>query len=429
METIAYPNNPAAEQAILGSMLIDPRCIPAVIERVSADDFYLDINRALYNVIVSKYVAGEAIDPVTVANDSKGVIDSSEKYICELMVVTPTARNVGQYVKIVKEEAVKRGLLRVAETIETGVRDMDGTSATIEAAERELYALRNGNASHSASRASDVLSKVYTEITERSKSGSRIPGIATGYDTLDQMLLGLKPGDLVLLASRPGMGKTSLAINMAVNAAKRNAGSVVIYSLEMPKEQLVKRMLSGEAYVNATNMQIGRLTREDWTKLSAATAALSKLDIYLDDNSMATVTEMMAQCRQVQNLGLVVIDYLQLMSSATGSAAENRLQTVSEISRMLKLMAKELGVPVLCLSQLSRASTQRNDKRPTLSDLRESGSLEQDADVVLGIYRDDYYDRDKDAGDAELIILKNRNGATGTIPLRWMPEYTTYSPV
>ena len=277
---------------------------------------------------------------------------------------------------------------------------------------------------------STILGEVYQELTEISRTKGGLPGLPTGLGELDDTIMGLKNTDFLILASRPGMGKTSLALNIALNVGKKTGKAVAIFSLEMSKQQLALRLLSGEAFVDSKKLQTGLLSREDWQKLSGATAAISRTKLYIDDNSVITVSDMKAQCRRLQDLGLVVIDYLQLMTSATGESSESRLQAVSEISRMMKIMAKELNVPVLCLSQLSRASAQRQDKRPMLSDLRESGSLEQDADIVLGLYREDYFNKEaEEHNQAELIVMKNRHGNTGTIQVQWIPEYTTYTSV
>ena len=277
---------------------------------------------------------------------------------------------------------------------------------------------------------SSILGEVYQNLAELSRTKGGIPGLPTGIGELDETIMGLKDSDFIILASRPGMGKTSLALNMALNVGKKTGKAVAIFSLEMSRQQLATRLLSSEAFVDSKKLQTGMLSREDWQKLSAATAAISRTKLYIDDNSVVTVSDMNAQCRRISGLGLVVVDYLQLMTSATGEGSESRLQAVAEISRMLKIMAKELNVPVLCLSQLSRASTQRQDKRPMLSDLRESGSLEQDADIVLGLYREDYFNKESEEHNkAELIVMKNRHGNTGTIPVQWIPEYTTYASV
>lgn len=418
------PHNTLAEQSVLGAMLIEPGCIPKVITAIKGEDFYSDTNRIIYEKICDMFNRGEGIDPVTVANAVKGDIRDSDKYLIEVVSVVPTAANIGQYLKLVRDSAVLRSVITMAdEILEDADKSVDGEDI-LDAAERTIQNLRSRKDS-GLRKVSESLSGVYNEIAEQSK-GNGLPGISTGLFELDEAISGLNKGELILLASRPGMGKTSLAMNIALYAAKRG-NPTAVFSLEMSTEQLIRRLLAGEAYIDSSKLKTGKLEKEEWSKLSSAVASISKAELYIDDNSMATVSDMNAQCRKIKNLGLVVIDYLQLMSSASGTAYENRQQTVSEISRMLKIMAKELNVPVLCLSQLSRDSAKRSDKRPNLSDLRESGSLEQDADVVLGIYRKDYFDRDSDTGEAELLIMKNRNGMVGAIPLVWLPQYTTYT--
>ena len=275
-----------------------------------------------------------------------------------------------------------------------------------------------------------VLSGVLENIEQLSAEGGRLPGISSGFSAIDAKLSGLNKSDLILLAARPGMGKTSLALNIALNVGKNSGKTVAMFSLEMSKEQLALRLLSSEALVESNRLLTGELRESDWMKVAEAAGVLSRADIRLDDNPLLTVSDMNAKCRRLDNLGLVVIDYLQLMSSAGGSmkhSGESRQQAVSDISRMLKIMAKELQVPVLCLSQLSRANEKRDDKRPMLSDLRESGAIEQDADIVLFIFREDYYSPDSDKRNiAELIVAKNRHGETGKVELKWMPEFTTF---
>lgn len=418
------PHNTLAEQSVLGAMLIAPECIPKVITAIKGDDFYLDTNRAIYDRVCDMFNRGESIDAVTVANAVKTEIAEADEYIIGLISIVPTAANVSEYVKAVKDSSVLRSVIAMADDIlENAEKSTDGEDI-LDAVEKTVQNLRSRKDS-GLRRASEAVGGVFKEISENSK-GNKLPGISTGLSELDEAISGLNKGELILLASRPGMGKTSLAMNIAMHAAKKGCPTAV-FSLEMSTGQLIRRLLAGEAYIDSQKLKSGKLEREEWAKLSSAVASISKADIYIDDNSMATVSDINAQCRKIKNLGLVVIDYLQLMSSASGNAYDNRQQTVSEISRMLKIMAKELNVPVLCLSQLSRDSAKRTDKRPTLSDLRESGSLEQDADVVLGIYRKDYFDREAAVGEAELLIMKNRNGMVGSIKLMWLPQYTTYT--
>jgi len=277
---------------------------------------------------------------------------------------------------------------------------------------------------------SEVVQNVYEQLSEAAESGVKIPGLSTGLVDLDDAILGLNKGDLVLIASRPGMGKTSIALNITLHVAKTSGKAVAVFSLEMAREQLAVRLLAGESLVDSQKLLTGRLSREEWRRLGAAAAVISNTNIRIDDNPTLSVADMNAQCRRVDNLGLVVVDYLQLMQSAGGGKSysnESRTQAVSDMSRMLKIMAKELNVPVICLSQLSRANEARQNKRPMLSDLRESGAIEQDADVVIGLYRDGYYNKETENPNlAEAIVLKNRKGETGTINIMWLPEYTTY---
>ena len=427
------PHSLEAEQAVLGSILIDSRCAPQVISALKPEDFYTELNKGIYETICSMFNFAKPIDAVTVLDEMKlrGVFNpqSSQSYLVELMSVTPTAANVMRYVEIIRDKALLRNIATVASDITAAVNEGTGSSEDVlETAERRIYSLRQGKTLGGLEPISSILGQVYQELAEVSRTKGGIPGLPTGLGELDNTIMGLKNSDFIILASRPGMGKTSLALNIALNVGKKTGKAVAIFSLEMSKQQLAQRLLSSEAFVDSKKLQTGLLTREDWQKLSGATATISRTKLYIDDNSVITVSDMNAQCRRLQDLGLVVIDYLQLMTSATGAGSENRLQAVAEISRMMKIMAKELNVPVLCLSQLSRASTQRQDKRPMLSDLRESGSLEQDADIVLGLYREDYFNKEaEEHNQAELIVMKNRHGNTGTIPVQWLPEYTTYA--
>ena len=277
---------------------------------------------------------------------------------------------------------------------------------------------------------SNVISDVYTQIADSSASGSKLPGLSTGLGDLDRRILGLNRGDLILIASRPGMGKTSLALNIALHVAETSKKKVAVFSLEMAREQLAIRLLSGKSLIDSQKLLTGRLSNSEWESLNRAASAISETDILIDDNPTLSVSDMNSQCRRLEDLGLVVIDYLQLMQSAGSRhsyASESRTQAVSDMSRMLKVMAKELSVPVICLSQLSRANESRQDKRPMLSDLRESGAIEQDADIVIGLYREGYYNSEcENPNSAEARILKNRHGETGLVELMWLPEYTSY---
>ena len=429
------PHSLEAEQSVLGSMLIDSRCVAEVIGILRPDDFFLQQNRDIYETIYTMFNFSETIDPVTVLEKMKvrGVADDkTPEYLMELMEVTPTAANVGQYAGIVRDRAMLRNLAVAAGDIRETVFAGVGTpSEILESAEKKIYALRNGNAGETLQHIGVVLVSVFDRLDELSRSDSAFPGLSTGLHDLDRKINGLNKSDLLLIAARPGMGKTSLALNIALDVAKKSAKTVAFFSLEMSREQLAMRLLSNESFVDNQKLLTGRLTEEEWTKISIASSALSQTDIRVDDNPSISVAEMNAKCRRLDNLGLVLIDYLQLMTSAgTGQTSNNanRVQVVSDISRALKIMAKELNVPVICLSQLSRANESRTDKRPMLSDLRESGAIEQDADEVLFIYRDDYYHPDTpEKNVAEIIVAKNRHGETGTVKLQWLPQFTTFA--
>ena len=431
---IRVPQSQQAEQAVIGSMLIDPACIPVVLTDARAEHFYNKINRDIFETIFTMFNYGQTIDPVTIIDQmrSRGVYreGSTESYFAELMDMTPTAANVAQYVGIIRDKALQRDLGKVAGDITQMVNDGLGSADDmLESAERNIYALRRDRTIGGLKPISEVVRAVYDNLNRMAQEGSRLPGIPTGLPDLDSRILGLNKGELVLIASRPGMGKTSIAMNIVMHAAKTTGKAVAVFSLEMSREQLVSRLLSGEARIDNKKLLKGTLSAEDWGKIVTAAAAVSTMNILIDDNPTLSVADMNAQCRRVQNLGLVVVDYLQLMQSAGGKQnnSDNRQQIVADMSRMLKIMAKELEVPVLCLSQLSRANEARADKRPMLSDLRESGAIEQDADVVIGLYRDSYYNKESENPNAaEAIVLKNRKGETGTVNLIFLPEYTTY---
>lgn len=430
------PHSASAEQAVIGSMLIDTRCIPDVIERLKGAEFYIQQNRDIFETIYAMFSYGQTIDPITVLDQMKtrGVFrESSTAYIAELMRITPTAANVLEYATIVSDRALLRNLATAADEINTLVYEGTGEAENmLEAAERKIYALRQGRAVGGLVPISAVVQTVYSNLSEAASSGQKIPGLSTGLNDLDRYILGLNKGELILIAARPGMGKTSIALNIAMNVAKKSGKTVAVFSLEMSREQLVSRLLASEGLVPSQNLLTGQLNSDEWKRIAAAAQVLSATDMRIDDNPMLSVSDMNAQCRRISNLGLVVIDYLQLMQSAGGDsrkyAGENRQQVVSDISRMLKIMAKELNVPVICLSQLSRASEGRPNKRPMLSDLRESGAIEQDADVVIGLYREGYYNAEcEEPNVSEAIVLKNRKGQTGTVKLAWLAEYTTFA--
>ena len=431
------PHSLEAEQAVLGSMLIDGRCINEVVVLVRPDDFYLQTNREIYETIYEMFSYSQPIDPVTVLDKmrERGVFDeqNSPKYLMQLMEITPTAANVKQYAQIVRDKSLLRGLSTAASDIVDTVYEGVGTAQDIlEAAEKRIFAIRRGNAVDSLEHVGTILLKVYDRLAELAKSDSDISGLSTGLRDLDKFISGLNNSDLMLLAARPGMGKTSMALNIALNVAKKYPKkTVAFFSLEMSKQQLVTRLISNESFVDNKKLVTGRLDPEDWSKIGLASTVLNQTDLRVDDNPSLTVAALNAKCRRLENLGLVIIDYLQLMTAAGGPVkygGENRQQVVSDISRSLKIMAKELNVPVVCLSQLSRANESRQDKRPMLSDLRESGAIEQDADEVLFLYREDYYNKETEKQNvAECIVAKNRHGETGTVELQWLPQFTTFA--
>ena len=425
------PHNTQAEQAILGSMLIDPRCIPDVVDKVSAADFFITANRDIFETVYTMFAYGQTIDPITVLDQMKvrGVYreNESEKYIRDLMQSTPTAANVLEYCAIVRDKALLRGLCDVASEINDMVYDGTGEAGTVlEAAERKIYALRQGRNTGGLMPVAQVVNNAYAQIQEAAESQDAIPGLSTGLPDIDKRILGLNSGELIFIAARPGMGKTSIALNIALSVAKNTDKAVAIFSLEMAREQIVTRMLAYEGLVNGKKLLTGNLTEEDWRRIGAAATTISRTNMYVDDNPILSVADMNAACRRIENLGLVVIDYLQLMSS--GRRIDNRVQEVSEITRNLKVMAKELDVPIITLSQLSRSPDKRTgDHRPVLSDLRESGSIEQDADLVMFLYRDEYYNDDsEDKGVAEVIVAKNRHGATDTVKLAFDGQHTRF---
>lgn len=431
LTTRRTPQNIEAEQSVIGSMILDSRCVPDVIELLRAEDFYLRENREIFATLHSMFSLSQPIDPITLLDrmESRGVRSaSSEDYIKQLLEITPTAANVKFYAEIVRDKALLRQVLEAAGEIDHLARDgEDDANAVLDAAEQKIYDIRQGRTLQSFRTVGEVLTDVYDRLDELARNSGELPGLTTGFGELDNITTGLNKSDLILVAARPGMGKTSVALNMALSAAKKTDSTIVIFSLEMSSEQLVTRLLSTEALINSNKLLTGNLSNEDWNELAPASERLARLGILVDDNPSITPAEMKAKCRRVKNLGLIIIDYLQLMT--TGSRRnDNRVQEVSEISRSLKIMAKELNVPVLCLSQLSRANEKRPDKRPMLSDLRESGAIEQDADIIMFLYRDDYYNTDKaNTNIAEFLVAKNRHGRTGKIELKWVPEYTLFT--
>ena len=428
------PQSLEAEQAVLGSILIDSRCVADIIGVLRPEDFFLKQNREIYETVYNMFNFSQTIDPVTVLDKMRELgyyQDNSRDYILQLMEITPTAANAVRYANIVKEKAMLRGLAQASSDITEMVYEQVGTpQEMLESAEKKIYALRKGERGDSLEHIGTILHKVFDRLTELSQSDSAIPGLSSGLHDLDMKINGLNKSDLLLVAARPAMGKSAFALNLGVNVAKKYKKTVAIFNLEMSREQLVMRLLASESFIDMQKLATGKLSEEEWGKLCMASAALSQTDIRIDDNPSVTVADINAKCRRLDNLGLVVIDYLQLMqgSGYGKGGGDNRVTVVGEISRSLKIMAKELNIPVICLSQLSRAVESRTDKRPILSDLRESGAIEQDADSVMFLYRDEYYNPDtEDKGLAECIVAKNRHGETGTVKLQWFGPYQTFT--
>ena len=428
------PQSLEAEQAVLGSMLIDSRCVSDVIGILRPEDFFLKQNQQLYETIYTMFNFSQTIDPVTVLDKLRELgfyEENSKDYVLQLMEITPTAANAVRYANIVRDKSMLRGLAQAASDITETVYSQVGTPAEmLESAEKKIYALRKGERGDSLEHIGTVLHKVFDRLTELAQSDSAIPGLSTGLRDLDSKINGLNKSDLLLVAARPAMGKSAFALNLGVNVAKAYKKTVAIFNLEMSREQLAMRLLASESFIDMQKLATGKLTDEEWGKLAMAAASLSQTDIRIDDNPSVTVADINAKCRRIENLGLVIIDYLQLMTSSGygKNSGDNRVTVVGEISRALKIMAKELNIPVVCLSQLSRAVESRTDKRPILSDLRESGAIEQDADSVMFLYRDDYYNpNSEDKGLAECIVSKNRHGETGTVKLQWFGPYQTFT--
>ncbi len=428
------PHDIEAEQAILGSMLTDKDAVIAAIEVLRDEDFYREDNKLIYTAILNLYNRAEPIDIITVKAEleSMGKFDQvgGLEYLAALPENVPTTANATKYIKIVEEKSTLRKLIKTAnEIIELGYDTTEDVEDIMGGAEKKIFDIMQNKAKKGYSPIKDVLVESFTKLEELYNRKQHITGVPSGFVELDYKTAGFHGSDLVLIAARPAMGKTAFALNIASNAAIRGRVPVAIFSLEMSKEQLVNRVLSSEAMVDSNKVRTGKLEENDWTKLAEAIGPLSEAEIYIDDTPGININEIRAKCRKLKlekNIGMVVIDYLQLIQG-TNKRNGSREQEISEISRSLKILAKELNVPVIALSQLSRAAEQRPDHRPMLSDLRESGAIEQDADIVMFLYRDDYYNKDSEKKDiAEVIIAKHRGGSTGTVELLWLGNYTKF---
>ena len=422
------PNDVESEQAVIGSMLTDKEAVSAAIEVLKPEDFYREDNRTIFEAILNLYGRSEPIDIITLKSElsSMGKFEAvgGLEYIAELPDKVPTTANVEQYIKIVEEKSVLRNLIKTAnEIITLGYDQTQEVDGIIDGAEKKIFEVMQKKNQKGYTPIKDILVETFTELEQLYNQKQRITGIPTGFSDLDFRTSGLHNSDLILVAARPAMGKSAFALNIATNAAVRAKVPVAIFSLEMSKEQMTSRILCSEAMVDSNKVRTGKIDDEEWSKLAAASGELSEANIYIDDTPGISIMEIRAKCRKMKiekNIGLVVIDYLQLVQGS-GKRGGSREQEIAEISRSLKILAKEINVPVIALSQLSRAPEQRPDHRPMLSDLRESGSIEQDADIVMFLYRDDYYNEDSEKKNiAEVILAKHRAGSTGTVELLWL---------
>lgn len=428
------PHDIEAEQAILGSMLTDQDAVIDAMEVLKSEDFYRDDNKYIYEAISNLYAKGEPIDIITV----KSELSSMQKfetvggleYLATLPDKVPLVANADKYIKIVEEKSILRQLIKAANDIQSmGYEQTEEIDNIIDQSEKKIFDIMQGKNQKGYTAIKDVLVETFADLEKLYNQKEPITGVPTGFTDLDYKTAGLHDSDLILVAARPAMGKSAFALNIATHAAINAKKPVIIFNLEMSKSQLVNRMLCSEAMVDSNKIRTGKIDEEDWVKLATALGPLSEAPIYIDDTPGISISEIRAKCRKLKlekNIGLVVIDYLQLIQGS-GKRNASREQEISEISRSLKILAKELEVPVLALSQLSRAAEARQDHRPMLSDLRESGAIEQDADIVMFLYRDDYYNPDSEKKNiAEIILAKHRAGSTGTVELLWMGNYTKF---
>ena len=429
------PHDIEAEQAVIGSMLTDKDAVISAMEVLKKEDFYREDNQVIYEAILNLNSKGEPVDIITVKAEleSMGMFEKvgGLEYITELPERVPTTANAEKYIKIVSEKATLRELIRTAnEIIDLGYDPTEDLNDIMEGAEKRIFNVMQGKNQKGYEQIKDVLVENFTKLEELYNRKQHITGVPTGFVELDYKTAGLHGSDLVLIAARPAMGKTAIALNIATHAAVKAKVPVAVFSLEMSKEQLVNRILCSESMVDSNKVRTGKLEEDDWGKLASSIGPLSEAEIYIDDTPGISITEIRAKCRKLKlekDIGLVVVDYLQLVQGTNVRRNGSREQEISEISRSLKILAKELNVPVVALSQLSRAAEKRDDKRPMLSDLRESGAIEQDADIVMFLYRDDYYNKESEKKDiAEVIIAKHRGGSTGTVELLWMGSYTKF---
>lgn len=420
-----------AEQSLLGSIMINPSYMDEIVSIISADDFYLPEHSEIFSAMQSMYLKSRNIDVITLINElvTSGTYDEAggNQYLKLIAETVPTAANYKDYAKIVRDKAILRQLIEAGEDIaEAAYSGEDEAERLVEYAESRVFRIAEGRENKNFVHIRDALLMVYERLKLLNENPEEVKGASTGFDGLDNVIVGLGKSDLVLVGARPGMGKTSFAMNIATSSAIKTKKTVCVFALEMSAEQLANRMLSSEAQVDSYKMRSGQLSNEDWEAIAYASSRLSECDILIDDTPGISVTGIKSKLRRVKNLGLVIIDYLQLMQGDRRN--DNRVQEVAEISRGLKLLAKELNVPVITCAQLSRGPESRPDKRPMLSDLRDSGAIEQDADVVMFLYRDEYYKEETPAQSvAEVIVAKNRHGSLDKVKLGWIGRFTKFT--
>ena len=433
---IVPPQNLEAEESVLGAMLLSPTAVGTVSEILDASDFYRESHAKVFRAALGLWAKGEPVDAITLANelDERGELEGigGQGRVAELAALVPSTANVEHYARIIKEMATLRGLVRVGQEITRLGQDRPGEVADlVDRAEQIVFELGQQRVTSDFSHIEVLLKESFERITQLYEAGVDVTGVPSGFRELDHLTSGFQPGNLVILAARPSMGKSALGLCMAANLAVRHEIPVALFTLEMSKSEVTQRMMCSEAKVESQRLRSGRLAPDDWPRLTAACDRLMKAPIYVDDAGSTTIMEVRSKARRLKSrepsLGLVIVDYLQLMTS--GSTVENRVQEVSQISRALKVLARDLEVPILAMSQLSRAVESRQDKRPLLSDLRESGSLEQDSDLVFFVYRDEYYmgDESEQQGIAEVILSKHRNGPTGTVKLSFLRRYAKFA--
>lgn len=428
----SLPQSIEAEQSVIGSMIIDKTAIAQAAEGLKEEDFYRDSHKVIFKAIIKMFQKDMAVDLVTLLEYLKSTSQLEKAggatYVTEISGSVPTTANLSSYIKIVSEKSTLRRLIRAStEIIESSYNEQGNVEKVLDTAEKRIFDIAEKRSTSDYEALSDVLERSFQQIEKLFNNKGDITGVGSGFMDLDAKTSGFQKGDMVLIAARPSMGKTTFALNIAEHAALREGKSVVIFSLEMSKDQLAYKLLCSEANVDMLALRTGNLEDKDWDSIARASGPLSKAKIYIDDTAGVTVMEMKSKCRRIKiehGIDLIMIDYLQLMS---GSGSESRQQEVSEISRSIKALAKEMECPVIALSQLSRAPEQRADHRPMLSDLRESGSIEQDADVVMFLYRDEYYNKETEEKNVgECIIAKQRNGPVGTVKLAWLGQFSKF---